>query len=109
MGKKKQEKYSIGKVVIFTVQSLILNQYPVNLLTFLEVYLESSKYLKVGKFVLVGAICQGNLKVKLPVYVREMRTHFLSTAVTNILAHVSTSFRLRKHLGRVRRESNRTS
>ena len=33
---KKQEKYFKGKVVTLTVQSLILYQYPVNLLTFFE-------------------------------------------------------------------------
>ena len=55
---EKQEKYFKGKVVTFTVQSLILYQYPVDLLTFLEVYQESSKYLKMGKFVLVDAVCQ---------------------------------------------------
>ena len=35
---EKQEKYFKGKVVIFTVQSLILYQYPVSLLTYLELY-----------------------------------------------------------------------
>ena len=35
---EKQEKYFKGKVVTFTVQSLILNQYPVDLLTILELY-----------------------------------------------------------------------
>ena len=35
---EKQEKYLKGKVVTFTVQSLILCQYPVDLLTFLELY-----------------------------------------------------------------------
>ena len=35
---EKQEKYFKGKVVTFTVQSLILYQYPVDLLTFLELY-----------------------------------------------------------------------
>ena len=35
---EKQEDYFKGKVVTFTVQSLILCQYPVDLLTFLEVY-----------------------------------------------------------------------
>ena len=34
----KQEKYFKGKVFTFTVQSLILYQYPVDLLTFLELY-----------------------------------------------------------------------
>ena len=57
---EKQEKYFKAKVAIFTVQSLILNQYPVDLLTFLELYLKSSKYLKLGKFGLVGAICQSS-------------------------------------------------
>ena len=33
---EKQEKYLKGKAVTFTVQSLILCQYPVDLLTFLE-------------------------------------------------------------------------
>ena len=36
--RKNQEKYFKGKVVTFTVQSLILNQYPVDLLTLLELY-----------------------------------------------------------------------
>ena len=35
---EKQEKYLKGKVVTFTVKSLILCQYPVDLLTFLELY-----------------------------------------------------------------------
>ena len=35
---EKQEKYLKGKVVTFTVQSLILNQYSVHLLTVLQVY-----------------------------------------------------------------------
>ena len=35
---KRKEKYCKGKVVTFTVQSLILYQYPVDLLTFLELY-----------------------------------------------------------------------
>ena len=35
---EKQEKYLKGKVVTFTVQSLILCQYPVDLLTFLVLY-----------------------------------------------------------------------
>ena len=35
---EKQEKYPKGKVVTFTVQSLILCQYPVDLLNFLELY-----------------------------------------------------------------------
>ena len=35
---EKQEKYFKGKVVTFTVQSLILYQYPVDLLTVLEHY-----------------------------------------------------------------------
>ena len=35
---EKQEKCFKGKVVMFTVQSLILYQYPVDLLTFLELY-----------------------------------------------------------------------
>ena len=35
---EKHEKYFKGKVVIFTVQSLILNQYPVVLLTYLELF-----------------------------------------------------------------------
>ena len=58
---EKQEKYFKWKVAIsFTVQSLILYQCPVDSLTFLEFYLESNKYLKMGKFGLVGAICQSN-------------------------------------------------
>ena len=47
---EKQEKYFKGKVVTFTVQRLILYQYPVDLLTFLGLYQKSSKYLKMGKF-----------------------------------------------------------
>ena len=35
---EKQENYFKGKVVTFTVQSFILNQYPVVLPTFLELY-----------------------------------------------------------------------
>ena len=35
---EKQEKYFKGKVVTFTVHSLILYQYPVDLLTFFELY-----------------------------------------------------------------------
>ena len=35
---KKQENYFKGKVVTFTVQSLLLYQYLVDLLTFLELY-----------------------------------------------------------------------
>ena len=35
---EKQEKYFKGKVVTLTVQSLILCQYPVDLLTFFEFY-----------------------------------------------------------------------
>ena len=35
---EKQEKCLKGEVVTFTVQSLILCQYPVDLLTFLELY-----------------------------------------------------------------------
>ena len=35
---EKQEKYFKGKVVTFTVQSLILYQYPVDLLIVLELY-----------------------------------------------------------------------
>ena len=35
---EKQGKYFKGKVVTFTVQSLLLHQYPADLLTFLELY-----------------------------------------------------------------------
>ena len=35
---EKQEKYFKGKVVTLTVHSLILYQYPVDLLTFFELY-----------------------------------------------------------------------
>ena len=35
---EKQGKYFKGKVVTFTVQSLILYQYPVDLQTFFELY-----------------------------------------------------------------------
>ena len=41
---KNKKKYFKGKVVIFTVETLITFQYPVDLLTFLELYF-SSKYL----------------------------------------------------------------
>ena len=69
---------------------MILYQYPVNLLTLLELYLKSSKYLKMGKVGLDGAICQSNFvlvrrKVKV-VYVREMRIYLHSTAIIYILA-----------------------
>ena len=57
---EKQEKYFKGKVVTLTVQRLILNQYPVDLLTFLKLYLKCSKCLEMGKFGLVDAICQSN-------------------------------------------------
>ena len=57
---EKQEKYVTGKVLTFIVQSLILYQYPVDLLTFLELYYKSSKHLKMGKFRLVDDICQSN-------------------------------------------------
>ena len=41
---EKQEKHFRGRAVIFTVQSLILNQYPVDLLTSVsELYLKSSE------------------------------------------------------------------
>ena len=35
---EKQEKYFKGKVIVFTIQRLILYQYSVNLLTYLELY-----------------------------------------------------------------------
>ena len=35
---EKQENYFKGKVVTFTVQSLLLYQYPADLLTFFELY-----------------------------------------------------------------------
>ena len=57
---EKQEKYFKGKVVTFTVQCLILYQYPVDLLTFFELYERSSRCLKMVKFGLVDAICQSN-------------------------------------------------
>ena len=57
---EKQEKYSKGKVVTFTVQSSILYKYPVYLLTSFELYEKSSKYMKMVKFGLVDAICQSN-------------------------------------------------
>ena len=57
---EKQEKYSKGKVVTFTVQSLILYQYSVDVITFFELHEKSSKYLKTVKFGLVDAICQSN-------------------------------------------------
>ena len=53
---KIQEKYFNTRVVIFTVQRLIFYQCPVNLLTCFELYFQSPKYLKVGKFGLVVAI-----------------------------------------------------
>ena len=46
--KNKSEKYFKGKAVNFTVQRLIFFQYPVDLQTFLELYLKRSKYLKMG-------------------------------------------------------------
>ena len=55
---EKQEKILHKMVVVFTVQSLSLYKYPVFELPFLGLYLKSSKYLKMGKFGLVGAICQ---------------------------------------------------
>ena len=71
-----------GKVVIFTVQSLILHR-PVDLATSVELYFKSSKYLEMGKFGLVEAMHLSkqffpdaeHLKVKKPFYVREMRMH----------------------------------
>ena len=47
---EKQEKYFERKVAIFTVQSVILKQYPVDLLTYMELYWKSSRYFKMGKF-----------------------------------------------------------
>ena len=44
------------KIVIFTVPSLKLYQYPSDLPPFLEIYLKSSKYLKMGKFELILAL-----------------------------------------------------
>ena len=45
---KREECFKVD-VVVFTVQSLILYQYPVDVLTFLELYFKSSNYLKMGK------------------------------------------------------------
>ena len=40
---EKREKYSKGKVVTLTLQSLVLYQYPVDLLTCFDLYYKSSK------------------------------------------------------------------
>ena len=95
---EKQEKYFKGKVVTLTVQSLILYQYPVDILTFFELYEKSSKCLKMVKFGRCGRHLSKqfwpsaeHLKVKKPVYLREIGIHLLSTAIIYILAHVSTS------------------
>ena len=56
---EKQEKYFKGKVIIFTVPSLILYQYPVDLLTYWELCQKSYKYLKMEKFGLVNTILSG--------------------------------------------------
>ena len=97
---EKQEKYFKGKVVTFTVQSLILHQYLVDLLTCWNFTKKSSKYLKMGKFGLVDAISQSipgfclgakYLRVKKPFDVREMRIHLHATAIVYTLANVSTS------------------
>ena len=58
--KKKMKNTSRkGTVVIFTLQSFILFQHRFDLPDFWN--FTSSKYLKMGKFGLVGAICQSNL------------------------------------------------
>ena len=57
---EKQEKYFKGKVVISTVRSLILRQYPVDLLTFFNFTKKVVSIFKMGKFRLVDAICQSN-------------------------------------------------
>ena len=98
---EKLEKYFKGKVAIFTDASLILYQYPVDLLNFetLHFILRASyeKFQVGGNTDLlapfVKAIVSGCevLKVKIPVYVREMRIHLPSTAIVYIIAHVSTS------------------
>ena len=54
---QKQENYFKGKVVTFTVQSLLLCQCLVDLLTFLKL-----EYLKMGKFGLADAICDSFVK-----------------------------------------------
>ena len=60
---QKQEKCFKGKVVIFTVQRLILYQYTVDLLTYLKLYLKSFKYLKTREnrtcYFVVSAILSG--------------------------------------------------
>ena len=92
---EKQEKNLKGKVATFTVKCLILYQYPVDLLTFLELYLKN--VLKWANWDLLTpfdkAICAvaENLKLKKPVYVREIRMHLHSTPIVYTLAHVSTS------------------
>ena len=75
---KNKKTASKGRLSYFSVQMLALYQYPVDLLTFLQLYLKSSTYLKMGKFRLDRAICQGNffpdaehLKVKELVYLKE--------------------------------------
>ena len=94
---EKQEKYFKGKVYTFTAQTLTLYQYIADLLTFLELYLKSSKYLKMGtsdllapffKAILSGCVAY---KVKKPVYVREMSIHLYSTAIITVYGHVSSS------------------
>ena len=84
--REKQEKYFKGKAVTFTVQRLTFFQYPVDLLTVFELYIKSSKYLKMGEFGFVGAICQSNL-----VHVNEMQLHPHLTAIIQSLAHFSNS------------------
>ena len=92
---EKQEKYFKGKVVIFSVQSLILYQYAADLPTFLELYSKSSKYLKILTCwrPLSRQFCPGaqHLKIKKPVYVREVKIHLHSTAIMYIVLDVSTS------------------
>ena len=59
---EKQEKYFKAKAVILYCSKFdtFNYQYPVLLLTVLEIYLKSSTYLKMRNFGLIGAICQGN-------------------------------------------------
>ena len=95
----KQEKFFKGNVVTFTVQRLILYQYPVDLLTFLGLYKnKSSKYFKMGKFGFVapllpkqlGADC-GAFKSK-PVYVGKMKYIYTQQLLyISLLYTVSTS------------------
>ena len=72
---EKQKKYFKGKFVTFTVQSLILYQYPVDLLTFLK--LSTKKVLSILKWQIRTCCCRLSKQfcpgaVEKPVYVGEM-------------------------------------